>query len=126
MFRGILAGGVALSAAGLILTGPAAYADLKAPYARAAAIVDADGELNNGKNVVKSWRASIGRYCVQIERQVAASGALVQLTSRAPRRLPFVAYRNPSAICNEPNTITIGVYDVDGRLADGGFDLSIA
>jgi hypothetical protein len=128
MLRGTLACGVALAAAGLVLTGPAAYGDtdLTAPYARAAAIVDADGALNNGKNVVTSWRVSTGRYCVQIDRRVAASGGLVQLTPRAPRRLPFVAFRSPSSICSASNTVTVGVYDTSsGRLADGGFDLSI-
>ncbi|MEU5864229.1 MULTISPECIES: hypothetical protein [unclassified Nonomuraea] len=127
MFRGILAGGLALSAASLIMTGPAAYADLQAPYARAAAIVDADGELNNGKNILKTWRASTGRYCVMVDKHVTTSAAVIQITPRAPRRLPFIAYRSPSATCHETNTITVGVYDTStGRLADGGFDLTIS
>ena len=129
MLRGTLACGLALAAAGLVLTGPAAYADndLRAPYARAAAIVDADGHLNNGKNVDKSWRAGTGRYCVRLDDRVDAGGAVIQITPRNALRLPHIAYRNKSWTCHEDNTITVNVYSTStGRLADGGFDLTIA
>lgn len=127
MLRGIFAGGVVL-AAGLVLTGPAAYADVTAPYARAGAIVDPDGQLNNGKNVVKTWRAGTGRYCVKVDERIDTGDALIQITPRNALRLPHIAYRNRSATCHhEDNTITVNVYSTSsGRLADSGFDLTIA
>jgi hypothetical protein len=88
----------------------------------------ADGQLNNGKNVVKTWRAGTGRYCVTVDERIDAGGALIQITPRNALRLPHIAYRNKSANCHyEENTISVNVYSTStGRLADGGFDLSIA
>ncbi|MEV0384889.1 hypothetical protein [Nonomuraea sp. NPDC050643] len=128
MFRSTLAGALVLAASGLILAAsPAAHADLRAPYARAGAIVDADGKLNNGKNVIDSWRAGVGRYCVRVAYDVDVTEALIQITPRNARRLPHIAYRNPSSTCKHDNTITVNVYDTNtGRLADSGFDLAIS
>ncbi|MFC4116387.1 hypothetical protein [Nonomuraea zeae] len=128
MFRRTVAGGLALAAAGLVLaSGSAANADVRAPYARAAAIVDSDGELNNGKNIIKTWRAATGQYCVQVDYDVDVRDAVIQITPRYALRLPHIAYRNPSPSCHKANTISVNVYNTStGRLADGGFDLSIA
>jgi hypothetical protein len=132
MLRRTLAGGFALAATGLaLIAGPAAHADLefdlKAPYARVAAIVDADGRLNIGKNVLKTWRAGTGRYCVQVEHFVDVREAVIQITPRHALRLPYIAYRNPSETCHRVNTITVNVYDPHtAELADSGFDLSIS
>ncbi|TMR22558.1 hypothetical protein ETD86_11240 [Nonomuraea turkmeniaca] len=128
MLRGIFAGGLALAATGLVMTvGPAAHADLTAPYARAGAIVDANGKLGSGKNVLRSWRAGVGRYCVEVASKVDTSEALIQITPRQALRLPHIVYRSKSATCHHDNTISINVYNTStGRLADGGFDLAIA
>ncbi|MEV0999929.1 hypothetical protein [Nonomuraea sp. NPDC050202] len=128
MLRRTLMGCLTLAAAGLAtIAGPAAHADLKAPYARAAAIIDADGSLNESKNVVKAWRASTGRYCVQLAHYIDARSSLIQLTPRHALRLPHIAYRHPSLTCEEDNTITINVYSTHtGRLADSGFDLLVS
>ncbi|SEH01827.1 hypothetical protein SAMN05444920_12278 [Nonomuraea solani] len=129
MFRSTLAGALALVATGgiLVAAGPAAHADLWAPYARAGAIVDADGKLNNGKNVIDSWRAGTGKYCVRVAYDVDVAKALIQITPRNARRLPHIAYRNKSATCKRDNTVAVHVYDTThGRLADGGFDLAIS
>ncbi|MFG6196053.1 hypothetical protein [Nonomuraea sp. JJY05] len=129
MLRRILAGGLALTATGLVLaTGPAAYADdLKAPYARAGAVVDADGRLNLGKNIVATWRAATGKYCVQVSHDVDVTEAVIQITARHALRLPHIAFRNPSATCHRDNTITVNVFNPHtARLADSGFDLSIS
>ncbi|GAA4964285.1 hypothetical protein HD597_003531 [Nonomuraea thailandensis] len=127
MLRRALAGCLTLAATGLAtIAGPAAHADFKAPYAQAAAIIDADGSLNEGKNVVKSWRAGTGRYCVQLSHHVDARDSVVQLTPRHALRLPHIAYRHPSATCRLDNTITVNVYSTHtSRLADSGFDLLI-
>ncbi|MFI7612539.1 hypothetical protein ACIBP6_15065 [Nonomuraea terrae] len=128
MFRRTLAGGLALAAAGLVLaTAPAANAEIYAPYTRAAAIVNANGMLINSKNVINSRRAATGTYCVQVRSRVDVADSLIQLTPRHARRLPFIAYRSPSAVCgNEENTVTVQVYStITNRPADGGFDLAI-
>ncbi|MEV4580741.1 hypothetical protein [Nonomuraea jabiensis] len=129
MLRRILAGGLALSATGLVLaTGSAASADeLKAPYARAGAVVDADGKLNLSKNIVATWRAATGKYCVQVAQDVDVTEAVIQITARHALRLPHIAFRNPSATCHRDNTITVNVFNPHtARLADSGFDLSIS
>ncbi|MER5997729.1 hypothetical protein ACIHFD_23110 [Nonomuraea sp. NPDC051941] len=129
MLRRILAGGLALTATGLVLaTGPAVYADeLKAPYARAGAVVDADGRLNLGKNIVATWRAATGKYCVQVAQDVDVTEAVIQITARHALRLPHIAFRNPSATCHRTNTVTVNVFNPHtARLADSGFDLSIS
>ncbi|MFC7584350.1 hypothetical protein ACFQYP_11910 [Nonomuraea antimicrobica] len=92
----------------------------------AAAIVDFDGKLNNGRNVITSWRAGVGRYCVQLAPKVDAARSLIQVTPRVARRVPYIAYRNPSETCSRHNTLTIAVYEIQtGRLADSGFDLLV-
>ncbi|MBB6547212.1 hypothetical protein [Nonomuraea rubra] len=128
MLRRALAGCLMLAAAGLAtVAAPAAHADFKAPYARAAAIIDADGSLNESKNVVRSWRAGTGRYCVQLAHHIDAREALIQLTPRHMLRLPYIAYRHPSATCRDDNTITVNVYSTHtSRLADSGFDLLVS
>ncbi|KAB8190971.1 hypothetical protein FH608_033565 [Nonomuraea phyllanthi] len=128
MLRHVLAGGLALAVSGLVLaTGPAAYADLEAPYARAAAIVDADGGLNNGKNVVTSWRAGTGKYCVQVASHLNLDDSVIQITARQVMRLPSIAYRHRSATCHRDHTITVYVANPHtGRPADSGFDLSVS
>ncbi|QYC44125.1 hypothetical protein Nocox_32770 [Nonomuraea coxensis DSM 45129] len=130
MLRRALAGCLALAAAGLVTTaaGSAAHADLKAPFARAGAVVGLDGSLIDGKNIYRTWRSATGQYCVQVAHFVDTMEALIQITPRHAARLPYIAYRFPSTQCsNQPNTITVSVVSTDtGRLADGGFDLLIS
>ncbi|MER7368228.1 hypothetical protein ACI2LC_33435 [Nonomuraea wenchangensis] len=129
MLRRALAGCLALAAAGLVtITGTAAHADLKAPFARAGAVVALDGRLMDGKNVHRTWRSATGNYCVQVAYFVNTTDALIQLTSRTAARLPYIAYRFPSTQCgNQPNTVAVSVINTNtGRLADGGFDLLIS
>ncbi|MEV4176000.1 hypothetical protein [Nonomuraea sp. NPDC049709] len=128
MLRHTLAGGLVIAAAGCVLAGGSvAQADIYAPYARAAAIVDTDGTLNNHKNVTASSRVAKGHYCVRIGRSVDVTGGLIQITPRVPNRLPYIAYRNPSALCDHAeNTLAVVVYDpTTGHLADGGFDVAV-
>ncbi|MCK2212274.1 hypothetical protein MF672_000450 [Actinomadura sp. ATCC 31491] len=129
MLRRALAGCLALAAAGLVTAaGTAAHADLRAPFARAAAIVDPDGSLVDGKNVYRSWRSGTGQYCVQVAHYVDTMEALIQITPRHAGRLPHIAYRFPSAQCsNQTNTVAVNVTSThSGHLADGGFDLLIS
>nr|SBO97125.1 hypothetical protein BN4615_P6641 [Nonomuraea gerenzanensis] len=118
---------MALAAAGLVVAvTPVAHADRGTSYLRAAAIIDANGRLNSEKNVDKSWRAGVGQYCVQVDHHIKVSRSLILLTPRHARRLPHIAYRNPSSTCSRQNTITVNVYDTNtGHLADGGFDLAV-
>lgn len=127
MLRHTLTGGFALAVGCVLAAGPVAHADIYAPYARAAAIVDADGRLNNFKNVISSSRVGPGRYCVRVAKSVTVKSALIQITPRDALRLPHIAYRGPSPTCGERNTLTVHVYDVDTtHLADGGFDVAIS
>jgi hypothetical protein len=132
MLRRTVSGACALAVAGLITAAVSpAHAETPASKARAAsffdtaaAIVNSDGSLNKGTNVLKSWRAATGRYCIQFDTAVSAPDLLIQLTPREPRRLPHIAYRNPSTTCWHQNTITVNVYDTNtGHPANGGFDL---
>ncbi|MEU6719123.1 hypothetical protein ABZ897_47325 [Nonomuraea sp. NPDC046802] len=126
MLRHTLAGGLMLATSLVLTAGPGAHADIYAPYARAAAIVDANGTLNNFKNVVSSRLVSRGKYCVRVRSNVDVREALIQITSRDPVRLPQIAYRHPSPTCNEDNTVAVHVYNSSsGQLADGGFDFAI-
>ncbi|MEU6726878.1 hypothetical protein ABZ917_24525 [Nonomuraea wenchangensis] len=128
MLRRALAGCLALAAAGLVTAaGSAAHADIKAPNARAGAIVDLYGALIDGKNVIRTWRPSDGRYCVQVAPPIDTRDALIQLTSRTEARVLSIAYRFPSQQCdNHPNTIAVRVVDTAGKSANAGFDLFIA
>ncbi|MEV0622048.1 hypothetical protein AB0I81_52635 [Nonomuraea sp. NPDC050404] len=133
MLRRSVSAAFALTFAGLITAAISpAHAEFQAAHTPAtashgsvaAAIINADGSLNNATNVRKSWRASTGRYCVQLDSSVDAPYSLIQLTPRDERRLPHIAYRNPSATCWwHHNTVAVNVYDTNtGRLANGGFD----
>ena len=128
MLRRTVSGAFALTVAGLIAAAASpAQAESTSPadfYDTAAAIINSDGSLNNGTNVVRSWRAGTGKYCIQLSHHGSAPHTLIQLTPREPRRLPSIAYRNPSATCWRHNTITVNVHNTTtGALADGGFDL---
>ncbi|MEV0385727.1 hypothetical protein [Nonomuraea sp. NPDC050643] len=133
MLRRTVSGAFALTVAGFIAAAVSpAHAEVQGAhkqastyYASAAAIINADGSLNNGTNVLRAWRAGTGHYCVKLDPSVDAPHSLILLTSREPRRLPHIAYRNPSETCwRHSNTITVNVYDTNtGRLANGGFDL---
>ncbi|GAA1718168.1 hypothetical protein ACBR40_09530 [Nonomuraea sp. AD125B] len=127
MLRRALAGCLALAAAGLVTAaGSAAHADIKAPNARAGAIVDSYGAVIDGKNVIRSWRPSEGSYCVQIAPPIDTRDALILLTSRTEGRVPSIAYRFPSQQCdNHPNTVAVRVLSTAGKSANGGFDLLI-
>ncbi|MBF8191514.1 hypothetical protein ITP53_38635 [Nonomuraea sp. K274] len=128
MLRRTLAGGLMLAATGLALSsGTAAHADIYAPYARAAAIIDADGDLNEYKNVKSSRRVAVGKYCIRVADNVDIREAVIQLTPRQGLRLPYIAFRYPSATCNDSNTLAVHVFNTStGRFADGAFDLTIA
>ncbi|MFG2074334.1 hypothetical protein SAMN05421874_103248 [Nonomuraea maritima] len=127
MFRHTLASGLVLAATSLVMAGAPAVADVYAPYARAGAIIDADGTLNNAKNITSARRVAVGSYCVEVAETVNAANAIIQLTPRHARRLPHIAYRNPSALCGQTNnTVAVQVYStVTNQLADSGFDLAI-
>ncbi|MGI5282127.1 hypothetical protein ACQEVF_02240 [Nonomuraea polychroma] len=100
----MLATGLTLAATGLVMAaGPAAQAELRAPYARAAAIVESDGTLTNGKNVTRSWRLGVGRYCVQVARGVDVTGSLMQVGSRQALRLPHVVYGSAAPVTRQPS-----------------------
>ncbi|RVX38885.1 hypothetical protein EDD27_1213 [Nonomuraea polychroma] len=104
MLRGMLAAGLTLAATGLVMAaGPAAQADQRAPYARAAAIVSADGTLTYGKNVIRSWRAGLGRYCVQVAPRVDVTDSLMQVNSREALRLAHVVYGSTSPVYRHPS-----------------------
>lgn len=99
MLRGMLAAGLTLAATSLVMAvGPAAQADRRAPYARALATVDAGGTLISGKNVIRSWRAGLGRYCVQVSHHVDVNDALMQVSSRQALRLAHVVYGSTSPV----------------------------
>ncbi|MET9535042.1 MULTISPECIES: hypothetical protein [unclassified Streptomyces] len=66
----LTAGAVAVAVPGKAPAAPAAAPVAVAPYARAAAVVDAAGRLVRGKGIASVRRLSAGLYCVK----VSASG----------------------------------------------------
>ncbi|MFG2074335.1 hypothetical protein [Nonomuraea maritima] len=59
---GVLAGAA-------VLTAPAP-ATAETPYAQASALISPYGYLENGENVVRTWRVDEGEYCVALDHSV--------------------------------------------------------
>ncbi|SEG94271.1 hypothetical protein SAMN04489712_1455 [Thermomonospora echinospora] len=53
-----------------------------APYARAGAIVNADGSVIRSKGVTAVRKTATGRYCIELEAGIDASTALVVATPK--------------------------------------------
>ncbi|MEV7013557.1 hypothetical protein [Streptosporangium sp. NPDC051022] len=70
---------------GGLATGAAAYAALggaQAPYARAAAVVNADGTVVRSKGVTEVRRLGVGRYCLKLDSDIDATKAVPVATKR--------------------------------------------
>lgn len=94
---------IAATVVGLLSTpGVAAAQELDAPYARAAAVVNADGSLVRSKGVISVTRVSTGAYCVLLEdARIDANDTAPIATARAGATWTVII-RTPADEC--PNT----------------------
>ncbi|MGV9779195.1 hypothetical protein [Streptosporangium sp. NPDC003464] len=70
---------------GALCAGAAAYAAIggaQAPYARAAAIVNADGTVVRSRGVIDVRKIGTGRYCIQLDADIDATKAVPVATKR--------------------------------------------
>lgn len=99
-----------------------------APYARAGAIVRADGTLSVEKNVESVTKSGDSTYCVKLNPtdKINLSRALVEATplisaANSARVDPF-----PRAVCgNAPDTITVMTSNAKGDPAAGWFSVVV-
>ncbi|MBF8191515.1 hypothetical protein ITP53_38640 [Nonomuraea sp. K274] len=117
-------------AAAAVLTPATAQADT--PYAQASAVVGADGSLLRAKNVLRSWRADTGDYCVvlgenvNLEDSVAVNATL--LGSYPAARSLSVEFKSETCGMRHHEYTTIAVHSVNafGRPSDVAFFLTVS
>ncbi|MFF4369496.1 hypothetical protein [Streptomyces xanthophaeus] len=123
--RSVLVGALLAVAAVPLATSPAVAADW-APYAQAAAVVNADGTTVALKNVTQVKRVGPGDYCVTVAPEIDVTKSVVHVT---PKSGGMIA--NPqtakSAMCPAANSVTVLAYaSNDFRRLDTPFSFSIA
>ncbi|MEU8325848.1 hypothetical protein AB0C33_46430 [Nonomuraea sp. NPDC048881] len=120
-------GGLALATLGP----PALAADTPiAPYAQAAAQVNANGTITNSKNVTqiaevaKVAKVGIGKYCVQLQSDISAARAvpIATLRSSADWRSEIYANLESSSCSGHPNSVFVYT-GKNGAAADEPFFL---
>lgn len=117
---------LALTAAAAMVMVPTAAnaAEVRAPYARAAAAVDSTGVLLHEKNIVSVSKAALGRYCVTVDPSVDVTQAIITVSEsdyRISQEDP-----NPTPTCGSAtNTVTVRLADRLGNYADGDFTLVV-
>ncbi|MET8750247.1 hypothetical protein ABZW32_09160 [Streptomyces sp. NPDC004667] len=122
-FAGTAAVLLAACAGTAALASPAA-ADSNAPYARGAAIINADGTLRSGKHVAQTRRLDTGRYCVTFDNTIEREGAIAVTQTHDWRRLNL--YLPGASGCDGPHDFKIGSDDPrTGEWKDGVFTLAV-
>ncbi|MFK0230858.1 hypothetical protein ACIQUL_34395 [Streptomyces sp. NPDC090303] len=119
--------GVVLAAtvAPAVAAGPA-YASDWAPYAQAAAIVNANGTLAKAKNVTAASRASAGFYCVTLDASVDPAQSAITATPFNSVNRIGVVYPAPASRCgNDPQTLEIRSY-TGSAYSDSAFTLVVS
>lgn len=121
----VLAAAVVLSAA-FTVQAAAAPAEFVAPHARAAAAVGVNGELERQKNVVDSFEASPGVYCVIVNpaADINPSDALI-LANGGPGTTSVSTLGKPTSSCgNRRDAVTV-VPLKDGRPTPSSFTIAV-
>ncbi|MEU6718051.1 hypothetical protein ABZ897_41840 [Nonomuraea sp. NPDC046802] len=116
-----------LTASGLTLAAPALAADPPiAPYAQAAAQVNANGTIENSKNVTDVTKVSTGKYCVRLHPDINAARAIPSATLRTTADWRSEIYANvDSSTCSaHPNSIYVYT-GKNGAAADEPFFLLV-
>ncbi|QXJ21710.1 hypothetical protein AGRA3207_002591 [Actinomadura graeca] len=115
----------AAAATAVTLPAGAALADSDAPYARAAASVRANGTLEHGKNIVSSYKAGTGSYCVQVGSDIKLGNAVVLATPGSSRAILGVV-AGPTGTCHSrTDTVTVYSWAYNAAMLDTSFHLSI-
>ncbi|MFI7688799.1 hypothetical protein ACIBQ6_06980 [Nonomuraea sp. NPDC049655] len=116
-------GGLALAT----LATPALAADTPiAPYAQAAAQVNANGTITSSKNVTQVAKVGTGKYCVQLQSDISAARAVPIATLRSSADWRSEIYTNlESSNCSgHPNSVFVYT-GKNGAAADEPFFLLI-
>lgn len=106
------------------LTSGIAGADTTAPYARAAAVVTADGKLVHGKFTSVS-RSRTGTYCVKVldpEINLANAAIVATLTSDYGQ---ILALGTPNAICGNATDTILVMTSSNNAAADKAFTVAV-
>ncbi|KUN40466.1 hypothetical protein AQJ30_07420 [Streptomyces longwoodensis] len=120
-----------ITAAGLCLTGLgviggiaiAAPSGSQAPYARAGALVNADGTVVHSKNVSEVTKPAGHNYCVRInDDDIDLSRALVTAT---PRDGISTSIRAIAGGCANGRGVLVGTYDTTNHGRAAGFYLAV-
>ncbi|MFI9064461.1 hypothetical protein ACIGQE_21760 [Streptomyces sp. NPDC053429] len=120
-----------ITAAGLCLTGLgvaggvaiAASADSQAPYARAGALVNADGSIVHSKHVASVTKPAPHNFCVEVDDEnIDLARALVTAT---PRDGISTSIRAVSGGCANGKGVLVGTYDNNNRGRAEGFYLAV-
>ncbi|WP_219508966.1 hypothetical protein [Nonomuraea ceibae] len=119
----VTASGLALAA----LATPALAVDPPiAPHAQATAQVNANGTIENSKNVTGVTKVSTGKYCVKLHRDINAARAVPVATLRATADWRSEIYTNvdSSHCAGHPNAIFVYT-GKNGAAADEPFFLLV-
>lgn len=123
----ISASGLALAALTTpALAAPAPAPSPIAPYAQAAAQVNANGTITNSKNVTSVTKVATGKYCVQLHSDVSAARAvpIATLRSSADWRSEVFTNIDSSNCSGHPNSVLVYT-GKNGAAADEPFFLLI-
>ncbi len=111
--------GAALAGAGLTaaITALAAIGGARAPCARAAAIVNADGSVLRSTGIVAVRRVSEGNYCIDLDDDINAAKAVPVATPRAGAPWDTIVLVEDSTMCGD----TTKSFRVATGKTSGGF-----
>ncbi|MDI3408849.1 hypothetical protein [Streptomyces cavernicola] len=119
---------VAAAAALVGAAGVPAVADqdpMNTPNAQAAARVSSAGELLSDKNIVKSWKADTGKYCVTVADWIDTGKTMAVANTVSGNNTN--AWTRPTSVCgNAEHTVTVYVTKTStDEYRDSAFQLAV-
>jgi hypothetical protein len=122
---GLAAGGVGV---GVAFAVPAGSAKATAPYAQAAAVVNADGTVDRSKGIQAVTKSATGRYCVELEDKSLDVSKVVPTATLQLYAFDYdvQVVTKPDPQCgSDPHTLLVGT-GKPGTWADVPFTLTVS
>jgi hypothetical protein len=97
----------------------------KRPTGPLFAVVDLDGKLQRGQNVVAAMRPEVGRYEITFSREVRKGVFLVTIGGPGWDSKPLSAIPSVMTHARDPRTVVVYTQDLGGIRINSGFHLLV-